>query len=144
MYNEIGQVSKTTVNQLKKLLKNVQWEKHISDITDHHASSCAEQIKKIKGITDIWPADTFDKATFLRLPPGGNVYRHCDTGVGYTIPIETNGDCVSMSYEQDKKKQTHLNVGKIYYTDRSVEHESVNNGKTNRTHLLVILKGDST
>jgi len=141
MYKEIGQVSKTTVNQLIRLLLNAQWECHISDITDHHAASCVEQVKKIKGLISHWQADTINKATLLRLPPGGKLYRHHDTGIGYTIPIETNEHCVSLSYN-GTKKESHLEVGKIYYTNRAIEHESFNNGETNRTHLIVMLKGD--
>jgi len=146
MYTEIGQVSEATVADLRNILLEVtwwkRWEQHISDITNHHAFSCVEQIKKVKGIIAQWPVSTFNKATFLRLPPGGKLYRHHDEGIGYTIPIETNIDCVSMSYEDGTKKESHLDVGKIYYTNRAIEHESVNNGKTNRTHLIVMLKGE--
>ncbi len=143
MYKESRRISKATIAELKKLLasKEWRWEQHINDVTNHRAVACMEEIKGIKCIVKIWPIDTWEQIVWMRLPAvSGKLYRHHDEGFGYTIPIETNNDCVSLSYRDDTKKEDHLEVGKVYFTDRSIEHESFNRGKTDRTHLLVMLK----
>ncbi len=142
MYKYIGIISKTTVFQLKEIANKIErWEIHDDDMTKHHAAGCMDLVKNVKGIIDLWPIDKCKLMTFLRLPPGGKLYRHYDDGIGYTIPIETNEWCVCLSYN-GKQKESRLEVGKIYLTDRSIEHESYNKGKTNRTHLLVRLIGE--
>ncbi len=140
MYKEIGKISKITIEDLKKCLKDAPWEIHINDVTDHHAFGCMELVKGVKGIVDRWPIDTWEQIIFLRLPPGGKLYRHHDEGFGYHIPVETNKSCLSLSYVNGTKTEDRLELGTIYLTDRSVEHESFNNGKTDRTHLIVMLK----
>ncbi len=140
MYTEVGKISKTTIEDLKKCLIDAPWEIHVSDVTEHHAFGCMDRVKKVKGIVDRWPIDNWEQIIFLRLPAGGKLYRHADEGFGYHIPIETNKDCVSLSYANGIKKEEHLGLGKIYLTDRSIEHESSNNGKTDRTHMIVMLK----
>jgi len=140
MYEEIGQVSKTTVVQLKKLLDSSPWEIHVSDATEHHAFSCLYSIRRVKEIVAKWPIDTWEGMTFLRLPPKGKLYRHHDEGYGYHIPVETNEDAITMTYKNGAQNKQHLEVGKIYKIDRSLEHESFNNGDSDRTHLIVLLK----
>lgn len=131
MYKEIGTVPEKTIATLRGLLKNVRWETHESDVTWHQAAPC-EVPDELRSLGT--------QGTFIRLPPGGNLYRHTDPGEGHMIPIETNDDCLSLSY-RDGKREQHLEVGKLYHCDRTVEHESLNNGETNRTHL-VIASGD--
>lgn len=128
MYEEAGIISDAALAELKTTLQGVSWETHISEVTSHQASLCPELPGEIKPLGG--------QASFLRLPPGGKLYRHHDTGFGYNIPIETNDDCLSLSYKNGRKEQ-HLEVGKIYHCDRSIEHESLNNGKTSRTHLII-------
>jgi len=140
MYKEIGQLSEATVLQLREFLDDAPWQVSVSDVTDHRAFSCMEQVKDVDEIVALWPIDTWDQLIFLRLPPGGKLYRHHDKGFGFHIPVETNKQCESLSYENNIRKVNHLEVGKIYHTDRSIEHESLNNGDTDRTHLIVMLK----
>lgn len=141
MYQEIGKVSAATVLQLKSIINDVKWEYHASDVTNHHAASCREQVLAVDELTWLWPIATWDKLTLLRLPSDrGKLYRHADQGFGFHIPVETNKNAISMTYPDGISKAQHLEVGKIYEVDRSIEHESYNTGKTDRTHLIVILK----
>jgi len=140
MYSEIGQVSETTVSELRTILSRATWEEHISDVTCHQASICKKEVQDVDEIVERWPVNTWDQLLFLRLKSGGKLYRHADNGYGFHIPVETNDDVVSLSYENGCCKEYHLEVGKIYHTDRSIEHESFNKGDTDRTHLIVILK----
>ena len=144
MYTEIGQVSAATVTELQNILFEVtRWERHISDITDHQASICTEQCEALEDLVELWPIDSWHCLSFLRLGPGGKLYRHHDDGFGYHIPVETNNNAISMSYENGLRKEQHLQVGKLYHVDRSIEHESLNDGDTDRTHLIVLLKESS-
>ena len=140
MYTEIGKVSEATIAELKTILTEISWEEHISEVTDHHAASCIDQVKSVAGIVEQWPVDTWAALTFLRLTPGGKLYRHHDDGFGYHVPVETNPAVVSLSFENGVRKAHHLEVGKIYSVDRSIEHESFNDGDTNRTHLIILLR----
>jgi len=141
MYTEIGEVSAVTMSQLKGILDAVsKWETHVSDKTSHQAAICKEQAEDVDEIVARWPVDSWQQLLFLRLRPGGKLYRHHDNGFGFHIPVETNKDVVSLSFENGIRKEHHLQVGKIYHTDRSIEHQSFNNGKTSRTHLIVLLK----
>ena len=140
MYEAIGEVTAATVSELKDFLSDAKWEEHISDATHHHAANGTELVKSVDGITSIWPVTSWKALTFFRLVPGGKLYRHHDSGYGFHIPVETNNDCISMTYGNDVRKEQHLEVGTIYRIDRSLDHESFNNGETNRTHLIVMLK----
>jgi len=140
MYQEIGQVSETTIAELKTILDEVRWEEHISDVTDHKAAGCLEQCKTVPGLVDQWPVDAWYSMTLLRLSSGGKLYRHADEGFGFQIPIETNDGAVSVTYPNGNRCEQHLEAGNIYSVDRSIEHESFNDGETDRTHLIIILK----
>jgi len=141
MYTEIGEVSETTIAELKTILDGVpRWEEHISDVTDHQAAICLEPCKAVAGLTEFWPADTWQQLLFLRLGPGGKLYRHADDGFGFHIPVETNDGAVSVTYPNGNRYEQHLEVGNIYSVDRSIEHESFNDGDSNRTHLIILLK----
>jgi len=143
MYREIGEVSETTISELLSVISDVKWECHINDVTDHQAGICKEQLQSVDEIVDRWPIDTWHQMLFLRLGPGGKLYRHHDDGNGFHIPVETNDGAVSLMYPNGGKTVQHLDVGKIYSVDRSIEHESFNNGDTDRTHLIVLLKEQS-
>ena len=140
MYKEIGQVSESTIAELKTIFDEVRWEEHISEITDHKAAGCIDECKAVPGLAEQWPVDTWYSMTLLRLPPRGKLYRHADDGFGFQIPVETNDGAVSVTYPNGNRYEQHLEVGKIYRVDRSIEHESFNDGDTNRTHLIIILK----
>ncbi len=144
MYTEIGQVSEVTVSELRDMLGSIRWEVVISKVTHHQAAPCGEQLKTVREIVDRWSIDTWNVPIFLRLGPGGNLYRHSDEGFGYHVPVETNERAVSVIYANGIKKEQHLEVGKVYSIDRSIEHESFNNGETDRTHLIMLLKTEGT
>jgi hypothetical protein len=141
MYTEIGHVSDATVAALQGIVDAVpRWETHESETTSHQASPCTEQVQAVTELVRQWPIDTWQGMSFMRLRPGGNLYRHADVGFGYHIPVETNVDAVSVTYPDGVESRQHLEVGKLYHVDRSIEHESFNDGDSNRTHLIVLLK----
>ena len=88
--------------------------------------------------THMFDLPGFNRAFFLKIPAKGKVHRHTDTKRTentYHVPITTNDKCFSYTYNPDTK--THLKVGKLYSIDRQIEHESVNNGDSDRIHLIL-------
>ncbi len=72
-------------------------------------------------------------ARVVRLAPGGKLHPHTDDGPHKThIVLETNGDALTFSDGHPH----HCEVGGIYETNPNLVHWAVNNGLTNRTHLI--------
>jgi len=143
MYTEIGQVSAATVTELLALLEDLRWEHHVSDVTNHEAAGCMEQLQAVEEIVRLWPVESWQQLLFLRLGPGGKLHRHADEGFGFHIPVESNSEVISVCYDDGVRNEYLLEVGKVYHVDRSIEHESFNDGDTNRTHLIIVLKEDN-
>lgn len=129
MYKESGNVSKTLLKKLLPLMAERVWTEVENDIHLYQSKHVSVEAKKIKAFTDKFPVDTWKNVLLTRLVPGGYIGKHSDTGKGITIPLETNDKC-----------EPYLEVGKMYETDRSVEHSATNNGKTNRTYLIICLR----
>lgn len=75
------------------------------------------------------------RAFFLRLPPGGYISKHVDANDCETdhIVMQTNMACVNYW----DGGEAHMEQGKRYTVDRGIPHWAVNNGDTDRVHLLV-------
>tara|TARA_R110002126_G_scaffold48119_3_gene134281 strand:+ start:438 stop:821 length:384 start_codon:yes stop_codon:yes gene_type:complete len=78
----------------------------------------------------------------IKIPPGGWIKRHSDNGgrpagtrVFHTV-ISTNDQCLNISYV-DETQKIHMPVGTVWEFDTLPEHESYNNGKTDRIHLVM-------
>ena len=84
------------------------------------------------------PPQGWNRAFFIKLPPGGRLHRHTDTGDCEThhIVVQTNDGCVNF-WEEDGENCQHMAVGKRYTVDRTLMHWAVNNGLTDRIHLMV-------
>ncbi len=148
MYTETDEISKAAVAELRGMLEGLRWETHGEpgdEWTSHQAAAFTEQLQQVDEITDRWPIATWKAATVMRLRPGCKLYAHADEGWGVTIPVETNEAAVSFSYERSRppygiRSEHRLEVGKAYLADRSMRHEAFNDGATNRTYLVLMLK----
>ena len=128
MYTKIGKVSDRTLNYLSYVSMNAQWKDVIGPEDNFKTWFYNVKIKEFP---------EYEKAFFLMIPAGGRVHKHTDTArpeETYHIPIKTNDKCINIMYPGG---DFHLEVGNIYHVDRQIEHESFNNGKTDRIHLLV-------
>lgn len=83
------------------------------------------------------------RAFFIRMAPGQRVYRHRDPPQVVQnfdtdhIVVQTN-DRAFICWEADGEKSVHLEHGKRYrIIDRGVLHWAVNDGDTDRIHLLI-------
>lgn len=121
MYKEIAHIQDSDLNRFAALLTSAKW-------------------KDVKGSGANFKTSFIgEKVFFLKIPPGGRVHKHTDTPrptETYHIPIQTNEKAVNYMFHP-KRTAYHLEVGKIYWVDRNIEHESVNNGLTDRIHLLI-------
>ena len=77
----------------------------------------------------------FKRAFFVKLPPGTSMHKHVDCGDCQTdhVVITTNPQCLNY-WGNDP---IHMEVGKRYTVDRTIEHWAVNDGDTDRIHLLL-------
>ena len=129
-----------TVKDLKRVLRNAVWEDIIGPMQDYKTwHGLNDVLGDIQGLTELWPLEKWHQTFFLKIPPGGRVHRHFDASTHYKtyhIPVATNSKCESIMYGPDKIV-SHLVVGGVYSIDRKIEHESNNNGRTSRVHLIV-------
>ena len=131
-YKIIENVSRETLEKIKSALKDSVWKKKQGQETNYEVCFVEFDLPEIKQIL----GGEWTKMFFLKLPRKGKIHKHIDTPrleETYHIPIETNDLCIN--YMEDEPY--HLEVGKIYWVDRSREHHSVNLGDSDRVHLLI-------
>lgn len=116
----------------------------IGEITEeqrkHILSSIGEWKHKIGSLCDYFCAVENEHKMFIRVPPGGKVHRHADNlnNKIHTV-LETNDDCLNLVYVDGVMQQHHLELRGVYSFDASYEHESLNNGSTDRIHMVETL-----
>ena len=79
------------------------------------------------------------RAVLLKIPPGGSVHRHVDTGDCKTdhIVLSSNDGCKNYWSNGNGEEWIRMEPNHRYSVDRTIEHWSVNEGTTDRVHLLV-------
>ena len=128
MYSLVGNVSTDDLSVLNEMANDAKWKIVKSDERDYETAYVDAQ--------NLFPQwDNWHSTFFLKIPPGGKVHRHIDaehTWETYHVVVKTNDRC--LSYMDDGAYK--LEIGNIYWVDRSVLHWSVNDGETDRLHLL--------
>jgi hypothetical protein len=120
----IGTVPKKQLDTLRKLADSAQW-------------------KVIAGrgyqTAFISPPEGYKSAFFLKLPPLAAIHAHVDANDCKTehIVIETNRECLNYCMEGDKECSQHMDQGKRYEVNRGLLHWAVNDGDSDRIHLLL-------
>jgi len=121
MYRDVAHITDSMLCDLKEALKGAAWKENKAK--DRH----------------YFTYFVSDRRFFLKIPPGGKVHKHTDTPrptETYHIPIQTNDRSVCYMFEPDKTAY-HLEVGKVYWVNRDIPHESINSGTTDRIHYLI-------
>lgn len=81
------------------------------------------------------------RAFLVRLPAGGgSIHRHTDCGDVDTLHfvLATNAGARNFWIDEHGQEQSmHMEQGKVYRVDRTLEHWARNDGDTDRVHLLV-------
>lgn len=128
MYKHVGSIDDETLSKLKELADKAVWKVVKDDERDYQTSHV-----DVQNLLPRW--SSFHAAFFLRLKPHGKVHRHVDRGnewSTYHVVVQTNDDAVSFMSDVPYN----LREGEVYWADRKVPHWSVNEGDTDRIHLL--------
>ena len=140
-YAKIGEVSNEFRARAIVAARSVTWSIKKGKNTDYSTSFDGRPaLEKEPELTDRWPLDIWKSAFFLRLEPGGKVHKHTDEDhpwQTYHIVLLSNSDCISRIWQGTLQHDFRLQPGGIYRIDRTMPHESVNNGDTERIHLLM-------
>ena len=84
-------------------------------------------------IRDYWAIGSEGKM-YVKLCPGGVMHEHQDSGKRIHIILKTNPDAVMTIDGIEYRPE----LGGIYLMDVSLPHSSVNNGTTDRIHLVLL------
>ena len=135
MYHEIGFVdTKPLASIVGEILFKVNSGYHITPLTEpqeRHARQC---------LGGIVPVDGWISARLIAIKPGGIIHLHTDPlpdgfprHTRYHVVLTTNPYC--WGYHDGSVQR--LEAGGVYTIDESLEHASVNWGKTPRVHLVI-------
>ena len=137
MYHRIGRVPKEATQQIKEVAEKVIWKRAVHGY--FHGTVFESELHHIKFLRDTFGDKPWVQQFFLKIPPGGSIHKHVDRrqpeNVTYHIPIQTNKKSKCLMHEPDEEFS--LLTGSFYYVDRDRLHSSINEGKTDRIHLLI-------
>lgn len=82
------------------------------------------------------------RARFAKLKPGCEVKPHIDYDTTYSIrlhiPIDTNSKCLNGCFTSNENIAIHLPAdGGVWFVNQGLKHWAVNNGDTERVHLIL-------
>jgi hypothetical protein len=144
-YDQIGEVSNEFRAQAIVIARKIEMERwQVSKGANTCYAATFEgqaDLQKLSELTDRWSVDIWQSAFFLKLEPSDFIHRHVDEPHpwnSYHIVLLTNDDCINSMYDEDgTEHRFNLEPGGIYYVERTTEHGSVNNGDSERLHLLM-------
>lgn len=94
-----------------------------------------------------WKSRGYDTAVFgvpvraflLRLQPGAAIHPHVDADDVETLHfvLQTNDGARNYWVDDSGEHSMHMEQGKVYRVNRKILHWAVNNGETDRVHLLM-------
>lgn len=81
----------------------------------------------------------YKRAFFIKLPPHTQLHRHTDCGDCRTdhIVMQTNPLAINWWLEGDTELCAHMQENCRYEVDRTVPHWAVNDGDSDRIHLML-------
>jgi len=115
-------------------------EEDVSGLLELAARATWEVVKDRDYQTSfIDPPEGWKRAFFIKLPAGGRLHVHTDTGdcVTHHIVVQTNDGCMNFWEEDGVEYCQHMQLGKRYEVNRTLLHWAVNRGDTDRIHLMV-------
>lgn len=123
MYKYSHKITAAEVSELLSIALNSKWEINKGPEVDYSTAQYGENAK------------------FIKIPAKGWIKRHSDNGgrpegtkTFHTV-LCTNDQCLNISYGKETQK-IHMPVGTVWEFDTWPEHESFNNGNTDRIHLV--------
>lgn len=137
MYKRVGKVPKEVTQQIKEVAESVIWKKAVHGY--FLGTVFESELRHIKFLRETFGDQPWVQQFFLKIPPGGSIHRHVDRrqpeNVTFHIPIQTNKKSKCLMHNPDEEFS--LMTGSFYWVDRTREHSSVNEGDTDRIHLLI-------
>jgi len=100
-----------------------------------HEPAFADAVAAVSGLVGGEPA----RAMIVRLRAGGRVARHTDQGAyadatrRFHLSVTTNAQCLM----RVGSETAHAEPGEVYFFDKHAPHEVVNEGDTDRIHLIL-------
>ena len=141
LYSKAGEVSNEFRARAIVISRSVEWQESKGPTTDYSASFDGREALEMESeLTDLWPVDIWKSAFFMKLEPGGFVHKHTDEPHPwntYHIVLLSNEKCWNRIWQGTREHNFCLKPGGIYRIDRTVPHESVNYGHSERIHLLM-------
>ena len=124
-------------------------QEHINEEFSMQDTDLREKLFPVEELISLFPSN-IHRIRLMRLSPnGGELERHTDqvdpdTGVKngnvmrFHFPLVTNDDVLFTTWQVDGTKKTiHMKEGECWYLDTRKPHQAINNGKTDRIHLVV-------
>jgi len=144
-YEKVGEISKEFCVQAAAIAHNSElWhESRRPGLCDYAVTMWGlSELQQISELTDRWPVDIWQGHRFVQIDPGGYIHRHSDGSEkywnSYHVVLLSNDQAISSMWDKDGTEHTfNLKAGSIYEIDRRCDHSSVNNGDSERLHLLM-------
>lgn len=138
----IGLVSGTTLAAIRSALKYARWQVSKGEGVNYRAWTNADAyVEHILELRELWDRERWLQAWFVKLPAlNGHLHRHNDgakTFDTYHIPVQTNKQAICIDYPNGIEHRVHVAMRGVYQIDRSVDHEAINTGRSDRIHLLM-------
>jgi len=150
-------ISEQTVDEIADKSYNHKYSRYKRDVLEIVAEQNEKNYSKFRPIIqDLSYIQTVltsfkNKATrarFARLKPGGDIKPHIDNNVGYGVryhlALETNDQCFVAIRKNPKQEFQYFHIpadGHLYFINVGFEHFVVNNGTTDRVHLVIGVNG---
>jgi WD40 repeat protein len=134
----------------KPVEMNKKWQlEHINKEFVMQDTELRKSLPQVEHLLNKFPGDLHRVRLMSLSPKGGELKRHTDqvdpdSGVQdgkimrFHFPLTTNESVVFSTWEVDgTRKNVHMKTGECWYLDTRKPHQAINNGDTNRIHLVV-------
>lgn len=133
------------------------WHKQWGNTNFHlQDTSLARQFPEVMNMLSFLDRDKLHRVRLMKLTPGGGTLeRHTDqvdkdSGIANDkiarlhIPLKTNPNVEFTVWDfYDKPKTCNMRVGECWYLDTRKPHKAVNNGDSDRIHLVIDVVADA-
>jgi hypothetical protein len=145
LYEKVGEISKEFCARATDIAhtSEVWHESRRPGLCDYAVTMGGRaELEALSELTDRWPVDIWQGHRFVQIDPGGYIHRHSDGNEAYWnsyhVVLLSNDESISSIFDADGvEHKFNLEVGSIYFIDRICDHASVNNGDSERLHLLM-------
>ena len=134
---------------------NKKWKlEHADEEFKMQDTELRSKLSQVEPLLKLFPSEIHRVRLMKLTPDGGELERHTDqvdpdSGVQdgkemrFHFPLITNDDVVFTMWGVDgKPKSVNMQVGECWYLDTRKPHRAINNGNTDRIHLVVDVEAD--